>query len=83
MTTYARRLGLFSATMAVVGGITAGFLVPGYPWTPALFVVASSVLANPRNAAIGTTLLLLGIPVYLWWSRPRRAPVGSGEGGTT
>ena len=88
MTTYARRLGLFSATMAVVGGITAGFLVPGYPWTPALFVaaalfvVASSVLANPRNAAIGTTLLLLGIPVYLWWSPPRRAPVGSGEGGT-
>ena len=37
----------------------AVFGVPGYPWTPALFVlaalyvVASSVLANPRNAAAG------------------------------
>src|SRR5690349_21955477 len=40
--------------------------VPGYPWTPALFVAAaafvvvSSVLESPRNAAIGTGLLLLG-----------------------
>jgi len=52
-----------------------GPLVPGYPWTAALFVaaallvVASTVLENPRNAAIGTGLLLLGIPVYLWWKR--------------
>jgi len=54
------------------------FRVPGYPWTPALFVaaalfvVASSVTANTRNAAIGTALLLLGIPVYLWWTQPAR-----------
>jgi APA family basic amino acid/polyamine antiporter len=54
------------------------FRVPGYPWTPAifvaaaLFVVASSVAANTRNAAIGTALLLLGIPVYLWWTQPAR-----------
>ena len=47
------------------------FRVPGYPWTPALFViaamyvVASAVLANPRNASFGTGLLLLGVPVYL------------------
>jgi len=45
----------------------------GYPWVPGLFVVAaayvvaSSVLANPRNAAIGGGLLLLGVPVYLYW----------------
>ena len=62
-----------------------GFLVPGYPWTPgffvaaALLVVVSSVLANPGNAAIGAALLLLGIPVYLWWRRPRLAPTGGGE----
>ena len=42
------------------------FRTPGYPWTPALFVVAavfvvaSSVAANPRNALIGTLLLALG-----------------------
>lgn len=46
------------------------FRMPGYPWTPALFVaaavlvVASSVAANPRNALIGTGLLALGVPVY-------------------
>ena len=58
------------------------FRVPGYPWTPGLFVasaafvVASSVLANPRNAAVGTGLLLLGVPVYLWWKRARVPPPG-------
>src|SRR5437016_6920652 len=42
------------------------FRVPGYPWTPglfvlaALYVVASSILANPRNALIGAGLLALG-----------------------
>jgi APA family basic amino acid/polyamine antiporter len=65
-----------------------GFRVPGYPWTPAIFVlaavlvVASSIRANPRNAAIGTGLLLLGVPVYLWW---RRSPAAAnrGVGGAT
>jgi len=45
----------------------------GYPWTPALFVLAalyvvgSSVASNPRNAAIGAGLLTLGVPVFLFW----------------
>jgi APA family basic amino acid/polyamine antiporter len=49
------------------------FRVPGYPWTPGLFVVAatyvvvSSVLASPRNALIGCGLLALGLPVYAYW----------------
>jgi basic amino acid/polyamine antiporter, APA family len=51
------------------------FRVPGHPWTTGLFVlaaalvVASSVGANPKNAAIGTGLLLLGVPVFLYWRR--------------
>ncbi|MBA3521019.1 MAG: amino acid permease, partial [Gemmatimonadales bacterium] len=63
------------------GGLTAGsagqFRVPAYPWTPALFVaaalfvVASSIVANPGNALIGTGLLGLGVPVYLYWKRRR------------
>jgi APA family basic amino acid/polyamine antiporter len=54
------------------------FRVPGYPWTPAafvaaaVFVVASSVLAAPRNALIGTALLALGVPVFWYWSREGR-----------
>jgi APA family basic amino acid/polyamine antiporter len=54
------------------------FRTPGYPWTPAafvtaaIFVVASSVLAAPRNALIGTGILVLGVPVYRYWSRAGR-----------
>jgi APA family basic amino acid/polyamine antiporter len=64
----------------------AGPLVPGYPWTPTFFVaaavlvVASSVLGSPRNAAIGTALLLLGVPAYLWWRRPAGSPGQGGAG---
>jgi APA family basic amino acid/polyamine antiporter len=59
------------------------FRVPGYPWTPglfvtaALYVVASSIAANPSNALVGTGLLALGVPVYLFWKR-RSMRVGSG-----
>ena len=62
-----------------LGGV--GFRVPGYPWTPALFVAAafyvvlSSVLANLRNAAVGGLLIGLGVPVYRYWNgRSRRHP---------
>ena len=55
------------------------FRVPGYPWTPAAFVaaailvVASSVVAAPRNALIGTGLLALGVPVFWYWNRAGKA----------
>jgi basic amino acid/polyamine antiporter, APA family len=48
--------------------------VPGYPWVPALFVlaaayvVASAVAANPRNAVMGALLIGLGVPVYCYWA---------------
>src|SRR5437016_9278760 len=65
----------------------AGFRVPAYPWTPALFVLAaayvvtSSVMANPKNALIGTGLLALGVPVYLAQRRvPPPLDESSGEG---
>ncbi len=54
------------------------FRAPGYPWTPLLFVAASvfvvvsSVVANPGNALVGAGLLALGVPAYLYWSRVRR-----------
>jgi APA family basic amino acid/polyamine antiporter len=68
-------------------GEAPAFLVPGYPWTPAIFVLAailvvvSSIGANPRNAAIGSGLLLLGVPVYLWWRRPVVAVANGRAGG--
>jgi APA family basic amino acid/polyamine antiporter len=60
----------------------AGFRVPGYPWTPALFVLAaayvvvSAVAANPRNAAIGAVLIGAGVPVYRYWAGRRRGEAG-------
>jgi basic amino acid/polyamine antiporter, APA family len=52
------------------------YRVPGYPWTPLLFVAASAALvintiaAAPRGAAVGIGIVLLGLPAYLIW-RPR------------
>lgn len=49
------------------------FQVPGWPVTPLLFiaaavyVVAGSVISNPRNALLGSAILLLGVPVFLYW----------------
>jgi APA family basic amino acid/polyamine antiporter len=62
---------------AAGGGPALKFRTPGYPLVPALFVlaavyvVASSVAQNPVNAAIGTGLLLAGIPVFYFWSAKR------------
>ena len=70
-------LFVFRAREAAAGPPEPGFRVPGYPWTPALFVVAaacvvaSSIAANPVNAALGGGLLLLGVPVFL--ARRRKA----------
>ncbi len=49
----------------------------GYPATPlffilvAIFAVWSSIVSNPRNAAVGGALIAAGVPIYLYWSRAR------------
>ena len=54
------------------------YRVTGYPWTPFLFVLAAAALvlnvivSTPRNAAIGLTIVALGLPAYYLW-RSRRA----------
>ena len=80
--------GLTVATLFIyrardrAAGVAAPFGIlgaAGYPWVPGLFVVAagyvvaSVVVANPRNAGIGTGLLLLGVPVYYAWQRRGKA----------
>jgi APA family basic amino acid/polyamine antiporter len=53
------------------------FRVPGYPWTPALFVIAalgiviSTLVGQPQRAIAGLAVLVLGVPAYLIW-RTRR-----------
>ena len=54
-------------------GAQPSFCAPGGGWVPgffvlaAVYVVASSVWANPVNAVIGSGLIMLGVPVYLYW----------------
>ena len=51
------------------------FRVPGYPWTPLLFIVAAvalvlnTIATQPGRAAIGISVVLLGLPVYFLWRR--------------
>jgi APA family basic amino acid/polyamine antiporter len=53
----------------------AAFRVPGYPVTPALFVLAAAyvvvsvVVSNPKNAALGAALIAAGVPVFFYWRR--------------
>ena len=57
------------------------FRVPGYPWTPALFVLAalgivlSTLIGQPMRALYGLTVLAIGVPAYLIWRRS--APVAA------
>jgi APA family basic amino acid/polyamine antiporter len=70
--------GLFVYRRRDRGAPATGFRTPGYPFTPALFVLAaayvvvSAIAANPRNAALGSLLIALGVPVYAYWARRAR-----------
>jgi APA family basic amino acid/polyamine antiporter len=60
-------------------GYQPAYRVWGYPWTPIVFVVASTaivinrLLAYPADSAAGLALVAAGIPVYYIWCRPRAA----------
>jgi basic amino acid/polyamine antiporter, APA family len=55
------------------------FRVPGYPWTPILFVLAAIVIVGntfftqARIAITGIGIVLLGAPAYWLWNRRRAA----------
>lgn len=48
------------------------YKVWGYPFVPAIFILfciglfVNTIVARPREAAIGVILILTGIPVYFW-----------------
>lgn len=51
------------------------FRVPGYPWTPSLFIAASAaivvntLIAQPARAAVGLAIVFVGTPAYFIWRR--------------
>lgn len=62
-------------------GKTIPYRVPGYPWTPLVFVLAAgAIVANAiflalrdpsqfKNLAIAIVLFLLGLPAYFFWRK--------------
>jgi len=50
----------------------------GYPVVPALFIAIAAVLlyytfmSNLKDSIAGVIVILLGVPVYLWFARQRR-----------
>ena len=57
------------------------FRVMGHPWTTMIFAIAfwivalNTIVHEPKSAGIGVLILLLGVPVYLFW-RARGAAKG-------
>ncbi|MEO6948444.1 MAG: amino acid permease [Ginsengibacter sp.] len=53
------------------------YKVWGYPVVPALFIIfcvfliGNTIIARPREAAIGVFLILLGVPFYYWFLRKK------------
>jgi APA family basic amino acid/polyamine antiporter len=65
------------ASVFLIGRRDAAFRVPGYPWTPAVFLLLVAVLlvllamSAPRQAASGVVVVAAALPVYHY--RRRRA----------
>lgn len=83
--------GLSAATIFVyrkrIPATERFYSVPGYPWTPLLFVVAALVLvvntvvsqlrADPKRTCLALSVILLGLPAYLIWraiAKPKEKP---------
>lgn len=63
-------------------GSSGTYRLPGYPWTPLLFIAAASslvintIVSQPGRAAIGIGIVLIGAPAYFYW----RSRGGAGGG---
>jgi APA family basic amino acid/polyamine antiporter len=55
----------------------------GYPWLPAIYVFVGSawtlntIIQRPTEAFWGATIVLLGVPGYLYWKRRSRAQLAA------
>lgn len=53
----------------------------GYPWLPAIYVLMgtawtlNTIITRPTEAFWGTTIVLIGVPFYLYWKRIHRKTV--------
>jgi basic amino acid/polyamine antiporter, APA family len=77
--------GLGAAAIFPIRGANAGrpipYRVPGYPWTPMVFVLAAAAIVGNaiylafrdpsqfKNLAVAIVLLLIGLPAYFFWRK--------------
>ena len=77
---------VFRRTVPLASRPAGGFRAPLSPLLPVLFaivsagVVASVVASNPMRSALGATLLLAGVPAYLYWRRRAPTPAEEAKG---
>ncbi len=61
------------------------YRVPGYPWVPLAFAafslvfVVMSIVNNTRNALVGTVLVAIGVPFYLYFRKRGTASYFQGQ----
>lgn len=59
------------------------YRVPGYPWTPLLFVavafflVVNVIISVPKEAALGLGIVAVGVPAYFVWASKRKGEEAS------
>jgi APA family basic amino acid/polyamine antiporter len=78
---------VLSYTLTVIGlfvlrrtraDIPRPYQCTGYPWLPAVYVLVggawtlNTIITRPWEAFWGTTIVLAGIPGYLYWKRGDR-----------
>ncbi len=60
-------------------GRPRAFSTPGYPVVPVLFILAAIALTifqlvdDPKNTLLGCLVILLGIPLFLYFERKRQS----------
>jgi len=60
----------------------AGYRIWGYPAVPVIFafsafaIVINQVIDSPIESLTGLSLVLIGLPVYYWWTREPSPPPG-------
>ncbi len=83
---------VLSYTLTVIGlfvlrwkkpDIPRPYRCTGYPWLPGVYILVgvawtlNTILTRPAEAFWGATIVLLGVPGYLYWKRTDRKPAPS------
>jgi APA family basic amino acid/polyamine antiporter len=82
---------VLSYTLTVIGlfilrwkqpDIPRPYRCAGYPWLPAIYILVgmawtlNTIIQRPTEAFWGATIVLIGVPGYLYWKRNSRVKIG-------